>query len=105
MTLLGITEDCRSTRANRSPTDSAGVSQYYVPPDKVLVAASGLQSTLGYGGIVQVDEAENSMHPYEATRVPLIYYEKGFDFRKVRLSSRPIPVPADTTSWTVLDVI
>jgi hypothetical protein len=45
------------------------------------------------------------MHPYETTRLPLIYYEKGYDFRKVRLSSRPIPIPADTTSWTVLDVI
>ena len=45
------------------------------------------------------------MHPYEGTRVPLVYYEKGYDFRKVRLSSRPIPIPADTQSWTVLDVL
>ena len=76
-----------------------------VPPDKVLVAATGLQGTLAYAGIVQVDEGENSMHPYEGTRIPLVYYEKGYDFRKVRLSSRPIPIPADTQSWTVLDVI
>jgi Bacteriophage lambda head decoration protein D len=34
------------------------------------------------------------MHPYETARLPLVYYEKGFDFRKVRLSSRPIPIPA-----------
>jgi hypothetical protein len=81
------------------------VSQYYVPPDKVLVAASGLQGTLAYAGIVQVDEEASSMHPYETSRLPLVYYEKGFDFRKVRLSSRPIPIPADTQSWTVLDVI
>ena len=82
-----------------------GTSKYFVPADKVLVAASGLQGTLAYAGIVQVDEEASSMHPYEATRVPLVYYEKGYDFRKLRLSSRPIPIPADTQSWTILDVI
>ena len=72
-------------------TDVDGVSKYFVPADKVLVAASGLQGTLAYAGIVQVDEDGNGMQPYEATRLPLVYYEKGYDFRKVRLSSRPIP--------------
>jgi hypothetical protein len=67
--------------------------------------ASGLQGTLAYAGIVQVDEEASSMRPYETSRLPLVYYEKGYDFRKVRLSSRPIPIPADTQSWTVLDVI
>ena len=105
VTLLGNYRGLPIYASESQYTDSAGVSQYYVPPDKVLVAASGLQSTLCYAGIVQVDEEASSMHPYEAPRVPLIYYEKGFDFRKVRLSSRPIPVPSDTTSWTVLDVI
>jgi hypothetical protein len=86
-------------------TDVDGSSKYFVPADKVLVAASGLQGTLAYAGIVQVDEEEGSMHPYETARLPLVFYEKGYDFRKVRLSSRPIPIPADTTSWTVLDVL
>ena len=86
-------------------TDSAGASQYYVPPDKVLVAASGLQGTLAYSAVVQVNEDESSMTALEGTRIPLVFHEKGYDFRKVRLSSRPIPIPADTQSWTVLDVI
>jgi Phage major capsid protein E len=77
-------------------TDAAGASQYYVPPDKVLVAASGLQSTVAYAGVVQVSEDESSMNALEGTRIPLVFYEKGYDFRKVRLSSRPIPIPADT---------
>ena len=81
------------------------VSDAFENADKVLVAASRLQGTLAYAGIVQVDEEASSMHPHEAAGVPLIYYEKGYDFRKVRLSSRPIPIPADTQLWTVLDVI
>ena len=78
------------------------MSRSCVPPDKVLVAASGLQGTLAYAGIVQVDEDANGMQSYEGARIPLVYYEKGYDFRKVRLSTRPIPIPADTQSWTVL---
>jgi hypothetical protein len=71
----------------------------------VLVAASGPQGTLAYTGIVQVDEEASSMHPYETARLPLVYYDKGYDFRKVRLSSRPIPIPANTQSWTILEVL
>ena len=105
VTLLGNYRGLPLYASESQYTDAAGASQYYVPPDKVLVAASGLQGTLAYAGIVQVDEEASSMHPYETTRLPLVFYEKGFDFRKVRLSSRPIPIPADTQSWTVLDVI
>jgi hypothetical protein len=105
ITLLGNYRGLPLYASESQYTDVDGTSKYFVPADKVLVAASGLQGTLAYAGIVQVDEEASSMHPYETARLPLAYYEKGYDFRKVRLSSRPIPIPADTQSWTVLDVI
>ena len=40
------------------------------------------------------------MHPYEATRVPLVYYEKGYDFRKLRLSSQ---ADSDSCRHSILD--
>ena len=100
ITLLGNYRGLPLYASESQYTDVDGSSKYFVPADKVLVAASGLQGILAYAGIVQVDENESSMQPYEATRLPLVFYEKGYDFRKVRLSSRPIPVPADTQSWT-----
>jgi hypothetical protein len=105
VTLLGNYRGLPLFASESQYTDANGVSQYYVPPDKVLVAASGLQGTLAYAGVVQVSEDESSMNALEGARIPLVFYEKGYDFRKVRLSSRPIPIPADTQSWTVLDVI
>jgi hypothetical protein len=105
VTLLGNYRGLPIYASESQYTDVDGTSKYFVPADKVLVAASGLQGTLAYAGIVQVDEGESRMVPYEAARLPLVYYEKGFDFRKVRLSSRPVPIPGDTTSWTILDVI
>jgi hypothetical protein len=39
-------------------------------------------------------------------RIPLVYYDtSGEDYRRLRLSSRPIPIPANTDSWTVLTVL
>ena len=105
VTLLGNYRNLPLYASESQYTDVDGTSKYFVPADKVLVAASALQSTLAYAGVVQVSEDESSMNALEGARIPLVYYEKGYDFRKVRLSSRPIPVPADTTSWTILDVI
>ncbi len=42
ITLLGNYRGLPLYASESQYTDSAGVSQYYVPPDKVLVAASGL---------------------------------------------------------------
>ena len=105
VTLMGNYRGLPIYASESQYTDTDGTSKYYVPPDKVLVAASGLQGTLAYAAVSQVNAEENSMKAYEGARVPLVFYEAGFDFRKVRLSSRPIPIPADTQSWTVLDVI
>ena len=105
ITLLGNYRGLPLYASESQYTDVDGTSKYFVPADKVLVAASGLQGTLAYAGIVQVDEDAHGMQSYEGTRIPLVYYEKGYDFRKVRLSSRPIPIPADTQSWTILDTI
>ena len=85
--------------------DESGNFQYYVPPGMVLVAATAIQSKLAYAAVAQIDENETSMIPYEGARIPQIWFEKGEETRMFRLAARPIPVPADTTSWTVLQAI
>jgi hypothetical protein len=36
----------------------------------------------------------------------LVYYDtSGEDFRRLRVSARPLPIPANTDSWTVLTVL
>jgi hypothetical protein len=85
--------------------DSDGSMRPYVPPDCVLIAASSLGGNFSYEGIGQVNQDETGMSVFEGKRVPLIFYEAGEDIRKFRLSSRPIPVPQNIASWTVLDVL
>ena len=56
ITLLGNYRGLPLYASESQYTDVDGSSKFFVPPDKVLVAASGLQGTLAYAGIVQVDE-------------------------------------------------
>ena len=86
--------------------DSGGVMRYFVPEKEVLVAATGIQSVMAYAGIAQADDDGKGMSVYEGRRVPLIYWDtSGEDYRRFRLSSRPIPIPGNTDSWTVLQVL
>jgi hypothetical protein len=103
VTLLGQYRGVSLYVSETQFTDLDGSKKYYVPPDTVLVAASGVQGTLSFAGVVQVDNDETRMEALEGTRIPLVWYEKGEDYRKLRLSSRPAPVPAaGVTSWTLL---
>ena len=77
----------------------------YVPVDNVLIAASALAGTMAYAGIAQVDAAESSLSVYAGRRVPVVVHEALEDYRKFRLSSRPVPVPTNLASWSLLDVL
>jgi hypothetical protein len=46
------------------------------------------------------------MQIYEGRRIPLNHWDTtGEDYRRLRFSSRPIPIPGNTDSWTVLQVL
>jgi Phage major capsid protein E len=85
--------------------DAAGALQPFVPPDNVLVAASALGGTMAYAGVAQVDAAETGLRVFAARRVPVVAYESLEDYRKFRLSSRPVPVPQNLAAWSLLDVL
>jgi major capsid protein E len=85
--------------------DEANVTQPYVPPDKVLVAATGLQNKMCYAAVAQVNDDETGMGVFEGVRIPQVYYPADEDARYLRLSSRPVPCPSNIQSWTVLDAV
>jgi hypothetical protein len=85
--------------------DVDGSMKAFVPPDCVLIASSAAAGTFSYAGIAQVDSDERSIRVYEGKRIPLVSYEALEDYRKFRLSSRPVPVPRDLNAWTILDVV
>jgi hypothetical protein len=70
-----------------------GTTQYFVPSDCVSVACSANQGRMAYAGIAQGDPENQQLEVYEGTRVPLIWLPDNEDVRKIRLASRPCPVP------------
>ena len=54
---------------------------------------------MAYAGVAQANEDGKGMQVYSGRRVPLIYWDtSGEDYRRLRLSSRPIPIPGNTDS-------
>jgi Phage major capsid protein E len=86
--------------------DSSGNSQFYCPPNCVLIASSLLQNRLTYAGVAQLSEDQSgtkgSMDVFEGRRIPQIYSEESSDTRFFRMVSRPLPCPTNLLSWTVL---
>ena len=70
----------------------------------VLVACSVNKGAFAYGGVAQGDPATQSVEVFEGTRIPLVWLPENEDVRKVRLSSRPTPIPPDLSNLTVMHV-
>jgi hypothetical protein len=85
-------------------TAKDGTTKSFVPEDSVLVACSVNQGVMSYAGVAQGDPSTQQMQVYEGTRIPLVWLPDNEDVRKLRLSSRPCPVPPDSSNWTVMKV-
>lgn len=81
--------------------DDEGEEGPIMPSNTVLVASTGMNKIV-YGAVTQI---ENGSHiTYESTRVPKVWTDEENDVKKVRLNSRPLPVPEDVDAWYVLQV-
>jgi len=70
----------------------------------VLVACSQNQGLMSYAGVAQGEPGSQMLEVYEGTRVLLVWLPDNEDARKLRLSSRPCPIPPDSSNWTVMRV-
>jgi hypothetical protein len=86
-------------------TDDDGVEKPFVPDDYALVASTAIRHKAVYAGVPQVEPGTKTMSVYKGTRVPQVFYSEEDDCRYFRLTSRPIPVPADMLGWVIMKVI
>jgi hypothetical protein len=84
--------------------DHSGAQVPFVPPKMALVACNNPMNRLCFAGIRQTNEGETGFDVLEGPRIPCVWMEKGEDVRYYRVSSRPVPVPNNTKSWTVATV-
>lgn len=82
--------------------DDEGVEKPIMPEKHILVAKTGMNK-MAYGAVTQVEKGSHVT--YEAARVPKVWTDEENDVTKIRVSSRPLPIPEDVDSWYVLQVI
>ena len=82
--------------------DKDGTTKFYLEPDVVLVGCSQNKGRMGYAAISQVNDDETNLTVIAGKRVPLVWFPDDAEMRKVRLASRPCPVPPDPSNWTII---
>lgn len=73
-----------------------------IPEGTIILANSNGIGGMHYGAVTQMEE--DGFQTYEAEVVPKYIIDSKNDTETIRLTSRPIPVPDDVSSWYILVV-
>lgn len=73
-----------------------------VPENKVLFAASEVETTMAYGAVCIADKPKNMMEWYAARRVPHSYIQERPAARIIQLNARPLPIVNQVQGFSVL---
>jgi hypothetical protein len=79
-----------------------GTNTELVPPDKVLIGSPDVKNRLIYAIVLQIEQSDGMWHSYMSDRVPKVEANVNKNFYMYTLTARPVPVPIDLLSWTVL---
>jgi hypothetical protein len=80
-----------------------GVAKPYVPPNKVLIGSSDVRNRIIYALVTQIEQSDGEFHSYSSDRVPKVECNVNKNLYMYTITSRPVPMPQDLLSWTVLD--
>ena len=77
-----------------------GGEEPMIPYGHVLLAGNGGIGSVEYGAVTQI-EGDGGFVTYEAEIVPKQWVDKDNNIQMIRLTSRPVPMPFDVSSWYV----
>jgi hypothetical protein len=81
--------------------DDDGVEQPMVPVGQIMMGSRGMNKRI-YGAVTQIENEK--FVTIEGTRIPKSWVDADNEVRKLRMSSRPLPVPEDVDGWYVAQV-
>lgn len=81
--------------------DDNGDEQPMIPEYTVIIGSVGMNRRF-YGAVTQMENGK--FVTIEGARVPKVWNDEDNDIRKVRITSRPLPVPDDVDAWYILTV-
>jgi hypothetical protein len=77
----------------------------YFDSKSVLVACTQTAGRFAYAGIGQTNDDQTNLQIFSGKRIPLLWFPDDSDMRKLRLASRPCPIPPAPENWTILKVL
>jgi hypothetical protein len=76
-----------------------------IPEDKVLIGSPDVKNRLIYAIVMQIEQSDGMWHSYMSDRVPKVEANVNKNYYMYTLTARPVPVPLDLLSWTILDKV
>lgn len=78
-----------------------GKEEPMIPYGHVLLANNNGIGSIEYGAVTQIEDGGEDYVTYEAEIVPKSWVNKNDNIKMIRLTSRPVPMPFDVSSWYV----
>jgi hypothetical protein len=86
--------------------DDAGTLYPMLPPELVLLASTTVQNKIVYGAYTQLEDVKAKRFvTYQTSRIPYIYGDEDGGSLYYRLTSCPLPMPADVLGWRIVEAI
>ena len=86
--------------------DDAGTLYPMLPPELVLLASTTVQNKIVYGAYTQLEDVKSKRFvTYQTSRIPYIYGDEDGGALYYRLTSCPLPMPADVLGWRIVEAV
>jgi hypothetical protein len=86
--------------------DDAGQLFPMLPPEFVILLSTNTQNKVVYGAFTQLEDAKAKRYvTYQTDRIPFVYGDEEGGTVFYRLTSCPMPMPADVLGWVIIDAL
>jgi hypothetical protein len=86
--------------------DDAGTLFPMLPPDLVMLLSTKVQGKIVYGAFTQLEDVKSKKFvTYQASRIPYVYGDEEGGALYYRLTSRPLPMPADILGMRIIEAL
>lgn len=86
--------------------DDTGALFPMLPPDIVLLLSTNVQNKIVYGAFTQLEDAKAKRWvTYQASRIPFVYGDEEGGALYYRLTSCPLPMPADILGIRIVEAL
>jgi hypothetical protein len=86
--------------------DDAGTLFAMLPPKAVILLSTNVQNKIVYGAFTQLEDARAKRWvTYQTSRIPFVYGDEDAGSLFYRLTSRPLPMPADILGFRIIEAL